>query len=356
MIGTKTAFLRFFLLFLVPFVLALVEAAHLGRPLIEVGLRNKNNSVGSNRSSLASAEVKIKQYLESHKEDEDARAAEGEFYIQGWRWHTMSLVREANRLNRLAQKLATTAATTISESDLSALKKATDYVVDFNMKGLHKIEKDLFFPWVRNTVFGSSSSKKNDFDISVPTKALTVLMDRLENDRKNIESLGRSLVRLVYRRSLLNCFLFGLFIERILTSILSTLPNPKNEAAKVASDPSIDEKIRTDSFSRIASESEAIADCAKSMLMLEDSLLVPVIARVVPAPEQKSFNDKVIRKLGILDSRLHLVGMHEAVQELDNDRERQLFQTTIPKIPQMMIPRWKRLLYEPRVGVLDKVS
>lgn len=102
------------------------------------------------------------------------------------------------------------------------------------------------------------------------------------------------------------------------------------------------------------SESEAIVDCANSMLELEDNLLVPVIARVVPAPEQKSFNDKVIRKLGILDSRLHLVGMHEAVIELNNKEEQELFRTSIPKIPQMMIPRWKRLLYEPRVGVLDK--
>lgn len=100
-------------------------------------------------------------------------------------------------------------------------------------------------------------------------------------------------------------------------------------------------------------KSEAVAECANSMLTVEDKLLVPTIAKLVPASEQKAFNDKVIRNLGILDSRLHLVGMREAVWEKD-ESERQLFMASIPKIPQMLIPRWKRLLYEPRVSVLNQ--
>lgn len=105
----------------------------------------------------------------------------------------------------------------------------------------------------------------------------------------------------------------------------------------------------------MSEKSAAIAERARLMLSLEDSLLVPTIARIVPPSEQKSFNDKVIRNLGILDSRLHLVGMHEAVWELNDEQERALFKKSIPSLPQMMIPRWKRLLYEPRVGVLNNV-
>jgi len=112
---------------------------------------------------------------------------------------------------------------------------------------------------------------------------------------------------------------------------------------------------RSDAFRQIATNSAAIADRATSMLRLEDKLLVPTIARVVPASEQKSFNDKVIRNLGILDSRLYLVSMHEAVWELNNEQERRLFKQSIPSLPQRMIPRWKRLLYEPRVGILNEV-
>ena len=82
---------------------------------------------------------------------------------------------------------------------------------------------------------------------------------------------------------------------------------------------------------------------------------MPAVAKLVSESEQKSFNNKVIRNLGILDSRLHLVGMHEAVWDLNDEKERKLFEETIPSIPQYMIPRWKRLLYEPTVGALNKV-
>jgi hypothetical protein len=91
------------------------------------------------------------------------------------------------------------------------------------------------------------------------------------------------------------------------------------------------------------------------MLSIEDGFLVPTIARFVPDKEQRQLNDRVIRSLGVWDSRLHLVGMHEAVWELNDEHERQLFRTSIPSIPQRMIPRWKRLLYEPRVGALSQV-
>ena len=85
----------------------------------------------------------------------------------------------------------------------------------------------------------------------------------------------------------------------------------------------------------------------------ENSLLVPSIARIVPKSEQKSFNNKVLLNLDILESRLHLVGMYEAVQESNNEMEMDLFKRNIPSIPQMMIPRWKRKLYDPRTSALD---
>ena len=51
------------------------------------------------------------------------------------------------------------------------------------------------------------------------------------------------------------------------------------------------------------------------MMDRENSLLVPAIAALVPESEQKSFSDKVLFRLGVLDSRLHLVHMKEAVSE-----------------------------------------
>ena len=89
------------------------------------------------------------------------------------------------------------------------------------------------------------------------------------------------------------------------------------------------------------------------MKEIEDKLLVPAIAKVVPASEQHSFNNRVLRNLGVWDSRLYLVAMYEAVEESGNKIEMALFEKAIPSIPQMMIPRWRRKLYEPRAGVLD---
>jgi len=258
---------------------------------------------------IAGAQEQINRYLETEE------GAKGDFYIQGWRWHTLSLAREARRLQKVAEKLYSAS---VSQSepllDLESIKSAADYIVGFNMKGLHKIEKDLFFPWARKKV--------EDLNQPAIGQAFGALMDHLEGERRLIADLGNDLA----------------------------------QVTAVAANPSIDVAARSDAFKTMATKSAAIADCARSMLDLEDQLLVPTLARVVPASEQKSFNDKVIRNLGIFDSRLHLVGMYEAVWELNDENERALFQKSIPSLPRMMIPRWKRLLYEPRVGVLNQRS
>jgi len=156
-------------------------------------------------NNLESAEETIRRYLNStssrQRQDNDDVDVQHEFHIQGWRWHTMSLAREAGRLQKLARKLQQDSElagiAVVPETDLAALKKATDYVVDFNMKGLHKIEKNLFFPWVRQKVATSlmkgSLAAGGDDEYDVPA-AFEVVMDRLDSDRCNIEKLGKSLV------------------------------------------------------------------------------------------------------------------------------------------------------------------
>ena len=101
----------------------------------------------------------------------------------------------------------------------------------------------------------------------------------------------------------------------------------------------------------VSQESAAITAQSKYILDTADSLLVPLIERYVSESDQKSFNNRVIRLLGIWDSRLHLVGMHQATLSLPS--ERVLFQQIIPKLPQSMIQRWKRLLYDPKVQALE---
>jgi hypothetical protein len=125
---------------------------------------------------VADAEARIQRFLES-----SPTCGVGKFHVQGWRWHTMSLIREAARLQKLALKFEQQGGTS------SAFMLAAEYTVEFNMKGLHKIETELFLPWVRK--------KARMIDEQTTAIAFDVVLDQLERDRRKMEELGVSLVR-----------------------------------------------------------------------------------------------------------------------------------------------------------------
>ena len=81
--------------------------------------------------------------------------------------------------------------------------------------------------------------------------------------------------------------------------------------------------------------------------------MVPAIAIVVPSKTQKSFNNRVLLKLGVLESRIHLVGMHDAVFESGIESEKIKFQSEIPYVARIMIERWRKSLYDPKAGMLS---
>jgi len=139
------------------------------------------------QNALTEAEATVRSYLESSSEEEEDQA-EGRFYVQGWRWHTMSLVHEAGRLHRLAAQTLLLNKNEDGDKNLSALQVAADYVVGFNMKGLHSIERDLFFPWVRESTRKALPEKG-------VRRAMDNVVDQLERDRQILEARGASLVR-----------------------------------------------------------------------------------------------------------------------------------------------------------------
>ena len=108
-----------------------------------------------------------------------------------------------------------------------------------------------------------------------------------------------------------------------------------------------------EAISRIAELSAELSSRIQNILKQQDTFIVPAVSILVPESKQRAFNNKVILNMGVLDSRLHLVGMHEAVLELD-EMEQALFQQEIPAIPRYMIPRWKRLLYDPQASALEE--
>jgi hypothetical protein len=131
------------------------------------------------------------------------------FYIHGWRWHTLSLGRDARRLAHLAtthyravvalQKQEKEEDVVVDMLSISNLQKATDHTVNFNMKGLHRIESEVFFPWVRQKVVHSILSLMNDNSFVATQqqqqkRRLIDAMDRLEQNQRRLHELGRALV------------------------------------------------------------------------------------------------------------------------------------------------------------------
>jgi len=265
-------------------------------------------------SNLMSAEETLTKFL-----DKKGSSGDGKFYVHGWRWHTMSLLRDAGRLEKLAYRMSLQSHNNDDDDcDNSSLERASRHVVDFNMKGLHRIETDLAFPWLEKKLSADNNCLEIDENIA---NAFSTLLNRLSEDRQKIAQLGIAV----------------------------------KDQSKIVSTVGVSDSKRYDAIGRVAQLSAALTSKTRSVLELEDKFLVPAVAALVPASEQKSFNSKVIRKLGVLDSRLHLVGMYDAVQEHKNELERELFQESIPYIPRKMIPRWRKNLYDPQAGVLDEV-
>lgn len=233
------------------------------------------------------------------------------FYIQGWRWHTLSLVRDSFRLSNYAQDILQDT----TQAKLQALCTAAMHVINFNLKGLQRIEDDTFFPWMRQKISNSNLSRNT-------RDALEQFIDEVDVDRKKVNDLAIAMA-----------------------SCIESLVDPLSDKEEIYA-----------ATRQISQSSKAISYITKSIKDREDGLIVPTLAKIVPPGEQKSFNNKVLRSLGIFESRCHLAAMHDAVHDTlyGNDEEMELFREHIPSVAKMMISRWKRNLYDPKVGVLDE--
>lgn len=266
---------------------------------------NKTEAASASSTTTPSYEEDIRKFLASKRLDLKTSSLLEQFHIQGWRWHTKSLARDAGRLHRLALKTNVKTAET--------LKDASYFVIGFNMMGLHNVEATLFFPWMKEKLVGGFREKS---DLAA---SFSSAMDALETDRRTVAELGETI----------------------------------SKKAHLACDTKEPESRRSDAIVEVANYSAEMQNLVQRMISIEDTLLVPAVGAIVPVREQKSFNNKVLLKLGLLDSRLHLVGMYDAVWEDNDSKEKELFQKAIPGISRQMIPRWKRKLYQPKTYMME---
>jgi hypothetical protein len=99
------------------------------------------------------------------------------FRIHGWRWHTMSVLRELNILYK---------AWTLGSTEYEGIVAAVHHTIGFNLKGLHRVETTLFFPFL--------SSKFDTISDSVVRKAFQQILFSVEQNQQSLLQHGKQLV------------------------------------------------------------------------------------------------------------------------------------------------------------------
>jgi hypothetical protein len=296
------------------------------------------------------------------------------FHIQGWRWHCMSLIRDAKRLERLSRHL--TILTTKSSdgggninnnneeetaaAGFQALLQATDYVINFNMAGLFRIQSGMFVTFLRKHLcdkaslaramigssyldYNSNEQLGNDVDVAVVADAFRTVIDSMDTHGRRSQEIGNELILLASKTSTLS------------SSSSSHSSSSQHNQQKLLND--------------IVTLSRELVDQLTYMRQIQEDIIVPALSKVVPSSVQKSFNTKVLLNLGLFESRVHLVGMYDTVWELntdnssknnnnynssvDGEEERRKFEAEIPYVARKMIGRWRESLYRPKAVGLD---
>lgn len=129
-----------------------------------------------------------------------------EFLINGWRWHTRSVIRDLNRYYDVIQAIKISKK--IDNKHISIVKQCYDFVLGFNYKALCKVESEIFFPWlqellpqVANALFINISNKQKEIKVlsqradDLCNKLIVDVIDS-ENDLKVSKSLLSNLYTL----------------------------------------------------------------------------------------------------------------------------------------------------------------
>jgi len=263
--------------------------------------------------------MSVEQYITSLVQE--GEVSSDDFHVHGWRWHSLSFVRDAKRLERLALQLLKLGDDT-REEDCAMLDKAAEHVIDFNLAGLTNVENGVWFPWLRERLCGDKS---------------TEIVHVAEEHRKQ---LGRIIDAVVEERDHIN-----------------RLAHAVRDQAKMSSASNVDPSKIKEAITNVAEMSASLATRFQSVFETSaERILVPAVALIVPERDQRAVSNKVIRKLGVLDSRRHLVGMYDAVLDEGSTKERELFESEMPSLARAMIPRWRRKLYDPTAGMLDGLT
>lgn len=92
-----------------------------------------------------------------------------DFLINGWRWHTKSVLRDISRfsliiddtINRLNNKKSKNTNTS-NKLQKDRIRDCHNFVMNFNWKALMRVEREIFFPWLQELLPYAAAPLVND--------------------------------------------------------------------------------------------------------------------------------------------------------------------------------------------------
>ncbi|KAJ1441550.1 hypothetical protein B484DRAFT_322502 [Ochromonadaceae sp. CCMP2298] len=230
--------------------------------------------------------------------------AEREFVIHGWRWHTMSVLRDLDRLELLLCDVLSRQQEALrdfasSRCTLERITAGHDFTCNFNMRALQRVEEDIFVPLLVRIL---------------PAEAMSDLHEFREHHKLARRLAGKDI---------------GV-----------------NAAATAAALTDVRRQQVASTIRRIERLVAQIRGSVRRTHSVQQGVFDPCIAAHLSVKEQWVYNNKVISVLGLIDAQVHLVSFHEAIAS--NPAEFRLYKSQIPRIAQALIPVWKSSLYLPR--------
>ena len=217
-----------------------------------------------------------------------------EFRINGWRWHTQAVIRDLDRFEGVMKRSQEDSSLTKHEL-VDRLQRCQAFVCDFNWGALMRVENEIFYPWLRDLLPEQSKVLAQEFTKS--HAQVRSLSSRLRAECKNVRHGS------------------------------------------------------PDTFHRVLNTLEEMRTVAHRSQDLQENIFVPFIAAYVPVKEQEVFNRRVIKKLGLLEAQVHLVGMRDAID--GNVVEQKRFREQIPRVVQASIPVWRKAIYTRKTQCLN---
>ena len=99
--------------------------------------------------------------------------ADRKFIIHGWRWHTMSVLKDLDRFSNMVA----------SKPTVGRLSDGYDFVVKFNLGALIRVEQQIFLPWMKKLLAGK--------------KHYLRYLDDVERHHRNMLQLSKEIANII---------------------------------------------------------------------------------------------------------------------------------------------------------------